>query len=123
MLRNLIIFLLLSSSLMALKPADIEKKFESRIRKYTLKNGLRVILMKNGFTPTLACYLKVGVGSANEPFDQSGLAHFLEAVLPVAQPAPGQKRQKESDSTNRTNHLLQQTPKSRAGCKPLIPYR
>ncbi len=81
MYRNLIIFLLLSSSLMALKPADIEKKFESRIRKYTLKNGLRVILMKNGFTPTLACYLKVGVGSANEPFDQSGLAHFLEHLL------------------------------------------
>lgn len=53
----------------------------SRIKKYTLDNGLRIILMKNGTTPTVAAYLKLGVGSANEPFGQAGTAHFLEHLL------------------------------------------
>lgn len=63
---------------------DIEKlkgEFESRVKKYTLENGLRLILVQNGTSPTVACYLKIGVGSANEPFDQAGTAHFLEHLL------------------------------------------
>ncbi|MDH5718070.1 MAG: insulinase family protein [Spirochaetia bacterium] len=63
---------------------DINKlkiKFSENIQKYTLKNGLRIILMKNGFTPTISAYLKVGIGSSNEPFDQAGTAHFLEHLL------------------------------------------
>ncbi len=66
------------------KPFDIESlksKFQNNIKKYTLKNGIRVILMKNGITPTIACYLKLGVGSSNESFDQAGVAHLLEHLL------------------------------------------
>ena len=37
--------------------------------------------MKNGITPTIACYLKIGVGASDEPFDQAGTAHFLEHLL------------------------------------------
>ncbi len=60
---------------------ELQQRFSHNIRKYTLKNGLRVILMQNGTSPSLALYLKVGVGSANEPFDRAGTAHFLEHLL------------------------------------------
>lgn len=63
---------------------DIEKwqkNLLQNIQKYELKNGLRIILMKNGTSPSLALYLKIGVGSADEPFDQAGTAHFLEHLL------------------------------------------
>lgn len=71
-------------------PADQEEKFnlaefrkgiEGKIQKRTLANGLRVIAMQQTSSPTVACYLKIGVGSSDEPFDQSGTAHFLEHLL------------------------------------------
>lgn len=60
---------------------QLEKNLEKNLRKYTLPNGLRIILLKNTTSPTIACYLKIGVGSSNEPFDQAGTAHFLEHLL------------------------------------------
>lgn len=61
--------------------AGFRKSVEAKIRKRTLANGLRVILMRQPTSPTIACYLKIGVGSANESFDQAGVAHFLEHLL------------------------------------------
>ncbi|MES0490168.1 MAG: pitrilysin family protein [Leptospirales bacterium] len=65
----------------AVESKKIRQEFQSRIRKYTLDNGLRIILMQNKTSPVIACYLKIGVGSSNEPFDQAGTAHFLEHLL------------------------------------------
>ncbi len=65
----------------ALNVEKLKNEFEERTQKYTLSNGLRLILVKNSTSPTIACYLKIGVGSANEPFDQAGTAHFLEHLL------------------------------------------
>jgi len=59
----------------------IQAEFNAKIRKYTLDNGIRVILLRNKTSPTIACYLKIGVGSADEPFNQAGTAHFLEHLL------------------------------------------
>ncbi len=61
--------------------AGFRKSAERNIRKKTLANGMRVILMRQPSSPTIACYLKIGVGSANESFDQAGTAHFLEHLL------------------------------------------
>lgn len=61
--------------------AEFRKGIESKIQKRTLANGLRVIAMRQPSSPTVACYLKIGVGSSDEPFDQSGTAHFLEHLL------------------------------------------
>lgn len=62
---------------------------EKRIQKKILPNGLRVIVMRNTSNPTVACYLKIGVGSANEPFDRAGTAHFLEHLLFKGTPTLG----------------------------------
>lgn len=61
--------------------SGFRKSAEKNIRKRTLPNGIRVILMRQASSPTIACYLKIGVGSANESFDQAGTAHFLEHLL------------------------------------------
>ncbi|HNA80087.1 MAG TPA: insulinase family protein, partial [Turneriella sp.] len=61
--------------------AGFRNAAEKNIRKKTLPNGMRVILMRQPSSPTIACYLKIGVGSANESFDQAGTAHFLEHLL------------------------------------------
>ncbi|MDH4199911.1 MAG: insulinase family protein [Spirochaetia bacterium] len=73
-----------SINIYSINSSEIEKikiKFTSNTRMYTLKNGIRVILLQNKLSPTIACYIKIGVGSANEPFDQAGTAHFLEHLL------------------------------------------
>ncbi len=69
--------------------AAFRQKTEQNIRKQTLSNGLRVILMRQPSSPTIACYLKIGVGSANESFDQAGTAHFLEHLLFKGTPTLG----------------------------------
>ncbi|HNL09481.1 MAG TPA: pitrilysin family protein [Turneriella sp.] len=69
--------------------AGFRKAAEKNIRKKTLPNGMRVILMRQPSSPTIACYLKIGVGSANESFDQAGTAHFLEHLLFKGTPTMG----------------------------------
>ena len=89
MLRALFSILLICLISLPLFSADSEKfdiqafkkSVSQRIQKRTLKNGIRVILMRQTQSPTIACYLKLGVGAANEPFDQAGVAHFLEHLL------------------------------------------
>ncbi len=56
-------------------------EFQNRIEKRVLSNGIRVIVSENAVSPVFAGYLKIGVGSANEPFDSAGAAHFLEHLL------------------------------------------
>ena len=82
-LLNLFIFLCYTQILTSseLNFDKIEKQFLENIQKHTLSNGIRVILMKNHLNPTVACYLKIGVGSSDEPFDQAGVAHLLEHLL------------------------------------------
>jgi hypothetical protein len=75
--------------------AEFQKTIENKIQKRTLSNGLRVIAMRQTSSPTIACYLKIGVGSANEPFDQSGTAHFLEHLLFKGTPVIGTTNYKE----------------------------
>ncbi|MDH4263365.1 MAG: insulinase family protein [Spirochaetia bacterium] len=79
-----VLFILYSGRLLAINNKGIEKiqkEFDLKTKKYVLNNGIRVILFQNKISPTIASYIKIGVGSANEPFDQAGTAHFLEHLL------------------------------------------
>lgn len=80
-LSFVILFLTATSAFGDIDVTKFQNELSHNIRKYVLKNGIRVILMKNGSTPTVAAYIKWAVGSANEPFDLSGSAHFLEHLL------------------------------------------
>lgn len=50
-------------------------------RVYTLKNGLKVYLSRNTDEPRIETFIPVRTGSANDPVDNTGLAHYLEHMM------------------------------------------
>lgn len=50
-------------------------------RVYTLKNGLTVYLSRNTDEPRIETFIPVRTGSANDPADNTGLAHYLEHMM------------------------------------------
>ncbi|MDT8369540.1 MAG: pitrilysin family protein, partial [Longimicrobiales bacterium] len=48
------------------------------IERFTLANGLDVVVSTDRSTPLVAVNMRYGVGSAHEPRERSGLAHLLE---------------------------------------------
>lgn len=48
---------------------------------FTLKNGLRVYILPNSFTPMVNVALYYQVGTADDPPHQHGLSHFVEHML------------------------------------------
>ncbi len=104
---------------------QIEKRFAKNIKKHTLSNGIRVILMKNGITPTIACYLKIGVGASDEPFDQAGTAHFLEHLLFKGTPQLGTKNfNKEKVYLKQISHVGERIDRNQTKLfDPLLPKK
>ncbi len=70
----LIGLLLLASSASAY---DLEKQ----VKKFTLPNGLKVLIVERTFSPTVSLYLCHKVGALNESSGKTGAAHFLEHML------------------------------------------
>ena len=54
---------------------------ETEYKKFTLDNGLKVILVSNPKYNISAASMHVKVGSLSDPSDAQGLAHFLEHLL------------------------------------------
>ncbi len=52
-----------------------------KVRIYTLKNGLTVMLSPNKNTPRIQTFIATKAGSKNDPSDNTGLAHYLEHML------------------------------------------
>lgn len=48
---------------------------------YTLDNGLKVYMTVNKNEPRLTAYIAVNSGGANDPSDNTGLAHYLEHLM------------------------------------------
>ena len=67
--------LAIGASAMAQKPQPVE--FE----RYTLENGLKVILHEDHSTPIVAVSIMYHVGSKNEQVGRTGMAHFFEHLL------------------------------------------
>ncbi len=57
------------------------QELQKNIKRVTLDNGLRLVMMKRSFAPTVACYIKFRAGSADETEQSSGIAHMLEHML------------------------------------------
>ena len=64
-----------------------EKKYETvkgdplKTKIYTLDNGLKVYMSVNKDEPRLQTYIAVNSGGANDPSDNTGLAHYLEHLM------------------------------------------
>lgn len=62
------------------------------IEKFTLENGLTVVLRENHSSPVVAVQLWVKAGSVTEPEDRAGMSHILEhmAFKGTKRRGPGQ---------------------------------
>ncbi len=56
---------------------DLEKK----VKKFTLKNGLKVLIVERHLSPTASFYIRYKVGAADEADSHTGTAHLLEHML------------------------------------------
>src|SRR6266705_2665773 len=57
--------------------ADTKVPFE----KYTLKNGMRVILSQDNSVPVVAVYMLYNVGARSEEKGRTGFAHLFEHMM------------------------------------------
>ena len=78
---------------------------EQTLRRHTLPNGLRVLILPMPHTRAATVSLFCGAGSRYEPYDLMGLSHFLEHMLfkgTVQRPDP----QEIAEAIERTGGLL-----------------
>ncbi|OPY84246.1 MAG: Peptidase M16 inactive domain protein [Syntrophus sp. PtaU1.Bin208] len=54
---------------------------EKQVKKYTLKNGLKILIVKRDFSPTVSLYIRHKAGAVDEESGKTGTAHFLEHML------------------------------------------
>jgi len=62
----------------SLDPADYLK---NRVVEKKLKNGITVLMLDRGYSPTLSFEISFRVGSVDESYETIGTAHFLEHML------------------------------------------
>jgi predicted Zn-dependent peptidase len=60
---------------------DTTEYFKSKVVEKRLKNGIVLLMMDRGFSPTLAFHISFRVGSADESYSTAGAAHILEHML------------------------------------------
>ena len=65
----------------ATKPAPAPRTIPIKYEKYSLPNGLTVVLAEDHSTPRLAVNVQYHVGSKNEQMGRTGFAHLFEHVM------------------------------------------
>ena len=76
-MKKFLSFVALALALCCCKPQTASLKYE----KYTLENGLEVVLHEDKSDPIVAVAIQYRVGSANEKTGKTGFAHFFEHML------------------------------------------
>jgi zinc protease len=80
-IKSSLFYLLLFVSAIAYSQNEKSKDFKVEFEKFTLKNGLQVILHVDRSDPVVAVALTSHVGSAREKVGRTGFAHLFEHLL------------------------------------------
>jgi predicted Zn-dependent peptidase len=79
---------------------------EGRVKEFTLKNGIKVLLLERHQSPTLSMYIRFRVGAADENMGMTGTAHLLEHMLFKGTQTLGTKNYAEEEKIlNRIDHV------------------
>jgi predicted Zn-dependent peptidase len=83
MIRKLhIIFIPLILLVFLFQPLSAaENDLESRVLKFTLNNGIRVLLLERRLSPTISLYIRQRTGAVDEMSGKTGTAHLLEHMM------------------------------------------
>jgi predicted Zn-dependent peptidase len=57
------------------------KTLEERVHAFTLKNGIRVLILERHISPTVSFYIRIKAGAVDEIDGKTGLAHLLEHMM------------------------------------------
>jgi predicted Zn-dependent peptidase len=57
------------------------QEFEKRVQRFTLDNGIRLLLLERHLSPTVAIYIRYRSGAADESDGKTGTAHLLEHMM------------------------------------------
>lgn len=79
-LSFVIILLIILCSSISSTIADAYE-LDEKVHKFTLDNGLKVLIVERHFSPTMSLFIRYNVGAANESNEHTGTAHFLEHML------------------------------------------
>ncbi len=61
--------------------SEVSRYLNQKVVEARLSNGIKVLLVDRGYTPTLALIISFKVGSADESYETIGAAHLLEHML------------------------------------------
>ncbi|MCM0080032.1 insulinase family protein [Geomonas sp. Red32] len=68
-------------ALLLLSATSFAQGLADKVQEYTLKNGMKVLMVPRHTSPTVAAWIRFKVGSVDERSDERGLAHLLEHML------------------------------------------
>jgi len=74
-------FFIVLSLLLGITTNSWPYELEQQVKKFTLENGLRVILLARHTSPTVALYIRHLVGAVDEANGLTGTAHLLEHMM------------------------------------------
>lgn len=57
------------------------QEFGKKVERFTLDNGLRLLLLERHLSPTVAIYIRYRAGAADEADGKTGTAHLLEHMM------------------------------------------
>lgn len=60
---------------------DAGKFFDANVVQKTMPNGINILMLNRGYTPTLALLISFRAGSVDESYNTTGAAHMLEHML------------------------------------------
>jgi len=78
---KLIIKITIITLCIALSVVSYAFNLEENVKRFTLANGLTVLVLERHANPTVSLYITHRVGAVDERDDQSGIAHFLEHMM------------------------------------------
>jgi len=75
-----ILSILLASFLLFPSPI-FSYELENRVQAFTLKNGLRLLMLERHLSPTVSIYIRYRSGAVDEADGKTGTAHLLEHMM------------------------------------------
>ncbi|MEK7243556.1 MAG: insulinase family protein, partial [Thermodesulfobacteriota bacterium] len=67
--------------LIFLSPPLFSYELAEKVQTYTLKNGLRLLMLERRLSPTVSIYIRYRAGAVDEAEGKTGTAHLLEHMM------------------------------------------
>jgi predicted Zn-dependent peptidase len=80
-MKILLRYLIIAAVMLGAANCFAQEGLAEKVHEYTLKNGLKVLMVPRHTSPTVAAWIRFKVGSVDERSDERGLAHLLEHML------------------------------------------